>query len=34
VEREGEDHGFDMNATEEEEWVNDVTRWIEEEWIE
>lgn len=33
VERKGEDHGFDMNATEEEQWVKDVTRWIEMAWM-
>lgn len=33
VQREGEDHGFDMDATEEEEWVKEVVKWVEEKWI-
>lgn len=33
VEREGEDHGFDMNASEREQWVRDVVRWVEERWV-
>ncbi|KAJ4347108.1 uncharacterized protein N0V89_011046 [Didymosphaeria variabile] len=33
VEREGEDHGFDMDASEGEEWVREVMQWVEERWI-
>ena len=33
VQREGEDHGFDMDATEHEKWVKDVMKWAEEKWI-
>ncbi|KAF1979646.1 alpha/beta-hydrolase [Bimuria novae-zelandiae CBS 107.79] len=33
VEREGVDHGFDMDVSEGEEWVRDVVRWVEERWI-
>lgn len=31
--REGMDHGFDMDAREDEEWVKDVVKWIEERWL-
>ncbi|KAF2445387.1 alpha/beta-hydrolase [Karstenula rhodostoma CBS 690.94] len=33
VEREGKDHGFDMDASESEEWVGDVVQWVEERWV-
>lgn len=33
LEREGEDHGFDMDVSEAEEWVRDVVDWVKERWM-
>jgi hypothetical protein len=33
VEREGEDHGFDMDVSEKAEWARDVAEWVEERWV-
>jgi acetyl esterase/lipase len=33
VEIEGVDHGFDMEASEKDEWVRDMVRWAEENWL-
>ncbi|KAL5392668.1 hypothetical protein DPSP01_000371 [Paraphaeosphaeria sporulosa] len=33
VEIEGVDHGFDMEASEKQEWVRGVVKWVEERWV-